>query len=271
MKHTYLLIIAFTFSIVLKAQNNTSDQKRYVIVKSTFDFLKQVDRYKTSSFTKFLFQKAGFDTYLDNEDLPEDLYRNKCKALVVDVKDKSNLFYTKNYIKLTDCNDRLFYTSEKGSSKLKKYDRVYIESIRNAFSTIENLDSIYHAFSLKVTNLRKKKKQQKELNFAEVMPSKSDISNKPKMISNPIVSSSTNTNDTLEKEKYSRLYAQEIEKGYQLIDSKSSVIFVVMKTNDEGKFIIKDKNGILTNRGDHWIAEYYNDDIFITESYQITF
>ena len=91
------------------------------------------------------------------------------------------------------------------------------------------------------------------------------------MISNPIVSIKTNKDDTLEKEKYSRLYAQEIEKGYQLIDSKSSVIFVVMKTNDEGKFIIKDKNGILTSRGDHWVAEYYNGDIFITESYQIKF
>ena len=271
MKHTCLLIIALTFSVVLSAQNNTSDQKRYVIVKSTFDFLKQVDRYKTSSFTKFLFQKAGFDTYLDNEDLPEDLYRNKCKAMVVDLKDNSNLFYTKNYIELSDCNDRLFYTSEKGLSKLKKYDRVYIESIRNAFSTIENLDSIYHAFSLEISKLKKDQKNQKESNLVKVTPSKSDESNKPKMTSNTIVSSKTNTDDTLEKESYSLLFAQEIEKGYQLLDSKSSVVFVVMKTNDEGKFIIKDKNGILTNNGDHWVAEYYNGDIFITKSYQIKF
>ena len=38
---------------------------KYIIVKSSFDFLKQVDRYKTSSFTKFLFKKAGYKVYLD--------------------------------------------------------------------------------------------------------------------------------------------------------------------------------------------------------------
>ena len=263
--------MSLTFSVVLRAQNNTSDQKRYVIVKSTFDFLKQVDRYKTSSFTKFLFQKAGFETYLDNEDLPEYLYRNKCKAMVVDVKDKSTLFFTKNYIELTDCNNRLFYTSEKGSSKLKKYDRVYIESIRNAFSTIENLDSIYAAFFSKVSKLKKDKKNQKESNLEKSISSKTDEPKKPKITPKTTVPSKTIAHDILEKERYSLLYAQEMEKGYQLVDSKSSIIFVVMKTNDDGKFIIKDKNGILTNKGDHWVAEYYNGDIFVTESYHIKF
>lgn len=271
MKHIYLLIIVFFFSIFLKAQNNTSSPKRYVIVKSTFDFLKQVDRYKTSSFTKFLFQKAGFDTYLDNEEFPDDLYYNKCNALVVDVKDKSNLFYTKNYIELTDCEGRLLYTSEKGTSKLKRYDRVYIESIRNAFSTIENLDSIYDAFSVRVTQLNKKKKQQEGLTLVEAIPSKSDKSNKPKITSKTTVPAKINTFDKSDVVDISLLNAQKTAMGYQLVDSKSSVVFVVLKTNDAGKFIIKDKNGTLVNKDGYWIAEYYKGDILITEFYQINF
>ena len=49
--------MSLTFSVVLRAQNNTSDQKRYVIVKSTFDFLKQVDRYKRVHLQNFYFKK----------------------------------------------------------------------------------------------------------------------------------------------------------------------------------------------------------------------
>ena len=86
-----------------------------LLLKSTFDFLKQVNRYKANSFTKFLFSKAGYEVYLDNEELPEELYYNKCSALHVDVKDKSNLFATRNYIELVDCNGNLLlFTSKLG-------------------------------------------------------------------------------------------------------------------------------------------------------------
>ena len=100
MKFTYVLLLSIFFSTVVSGQKNSVTNKQYILVKSTFDFLKQVDRYKANSFTKFLFTKAGFNVYLDNEELPEELYYNKCSAIYVDVKDKSNLFATKNYIEL---------------------------------------------------------------------------------------------------------------------------------------------------------------------------
>ena len=123
MKFTYVLLLSIFFSTVVSGQKNSVTNKQYILVKSTFDFLKQVDRYKANSFTKFLFTKAGFNVYLDNEELPEELYYNKCSAIYVDVKDKSNLFATKNYIELVDCNGRLLYTSKTGSSKLKDYEK----------------------------------------------------------------------------------------------------------------------------------------------------
>ena len=56
--------MSLTFSVVLRAQNNTSDQKRYVIVKSTFDFLKQVDRYKRVHLQNFYFKKQDLKPIL---------------------------------------------------------------------------------------------------------------------------------------------------------------------------------------------------------------
>ena len=116
----------FLFSISIFSQSNNSISSKYIIVKSTFDFLKQVDRYRTSSFAKFLFEKEGFKVYLDNEQLPEELYYNKCKAMFVNIKDDSNLFYTKNFIELLDCNGNLIHTSQIGKSKLKDYEKTYM-------------------------------------------------------------------------------------------------------------------------------------------------
>lgn len=269
MKYIYLLIITFFVTTILHSQNNPSNQKRYVIVKSTFDFLKQVDRYKTSSFTKFLFNKAGFDTFLDNEDLPEDLYNNKCNALVVDVKDKSGMFITKNYIELTDCRGKLVYSSKNGSSKLKNYEKAYRESIREAFSSIQKLDSVYSSSLLAlvqqnkkalVQNIQEKKKKKRIL-----VSSVQNQVDTPKVFTKETIVKQTITSN------YPLLYAQKIELGYQLINTKPTVVFVILKTRDKRKFIIKDKNGTLVNKGDYWIAEYYKGDILITESYQIKF
>jgi hypothetical protein len=156
MKKIYFLML-FLFSVSIFSQSNNPISYKYIIVKSTFDFLKQVDRYRTSSFTKFLFEKEGFKVYLDNEQLPEELYYNKCKAMFVDIKDDSNLFYTKNFIELLDCNNNLIHTSQIGKSKLKDYEKTYRQSIRNAFSTFKNLDSVYTSFSsVKITKSKKK-------------------------------------------------------------------------------------------------------------------
>ena len=46
---------------------------------------------------------------------------------------------------------------------------------------------------------------------------------------------------------------------------------MLLKTTDDNKFIIKDENGVLVNKGDYWLAEYYKNGILIVEKYQIKF
>tara|TARA_B100001063_G_C16553890_1_gene447446 strand:+ start:270 stop:578 length:309 start_codon:yes stop_codon:yes gene_type:complete len=45
---------------------------------------------------------------------------------------------------------------------------------------------------------------------------------------------------------YETLYAQPNENGYQLLNTKPSIVFVLLKTNNPQKHFIKDKNGIFT-------------------------
>ena len=242
-------------------QKSISSKKQYVIVKSTFDFLKQVNRYKANSFTKFLFSKAGYEVYLDNEELPEELYYNKCSALHVDVKDKSNLFATRNFIELADCNGKVLYTSKLGTSKLKDYERSYRQSIRNAFFTIENLNLIYASFSSqKIENSTTENKTQELKKASEV-------------IVNEIPTIEVSDSTTKEK-KTSTTYvltAQKSKTGYQLINSTNELVFEILNTSKKDVFIIKNKNGVLSNKGNHWLVEYYEEQLLITRKLQIKF
>ena len=59
--------------------------------------------------------------------------------------------------------------------------------------------------------------------------------------------------------------------GYQLVNTKPEVVFVLLKTGNSDKFIIKDKNGTLVKQGDYWVAEYYENDALVTKKYQVKF
>ncbi len=261
MKYIYIFFILIFLSSPTFGQKSIPNKQQFVVVKSTFDFLKQVDRYKANSFTKFLFSKAGYEVYLDNEELPSQLYYNKCSALYVDVKDKSNLFATKNYIELVDCNGKLLYTSKLGVSKYKDYERSYRQSIRNAFSTIENLNVIFSSFySEQTKNLKNENKNQELKEFLET-----------KEIKTPVIVAT----DTPSKEKKTPnnnvLSAQKNKMGFQLLNSNNELVFEILITSNKDVFIIKNKNGVLSNKGNYWLAEYYEKQKFTIIELQIKF
>tara|TARA_B100000795_G_C22783174_1_gene433345 strand:- start:783 stop:1568 length:786 start_codon:yes stop_codon:yes gene_type:complete len=261
MKYTFVLLLSIFFSKTLFSQENSSIKEKYIIVSSTFDFLKQVDRYKTSSFTKFLFNKAGFKVYLDNEELPKELYYNKCSAIYVNVKDNSNLFATKNFIELLDCNGSVFYTSKVGASKLKDYERCYRETIREAFSSIENLNAIHTSFLVTKAEYTNKEEMSKDLIDSSEIKEDSSIQ---------LVIEDSITED-VKKSNYPLLNAQKTKTGYLLINLKQELVFILLNTGNENRFIIKNKNGSLINKGNYWLAEYYKGQKLITKTIQIKF
>ena len=81
---TVLFLVTFTgFS----QQSNINNYK-YIIVPDRLEIVKKVDQYQTSSLTKFLLAKKGFEVYLSNEKLPDDLALNRCLALTANVVDE---------------------------------------------------------------------------------------------------------------------------------------------------------------------------------------
>ncbi len=261
MKKQYFLILMLTASFALNAQLSTNiDKYKYVIVKSKFDFVKQPDGYKTSSLTKFVFDKIGIKTLLDTETFPSDLAQNRCLALSADVKDKSSVFKTITYLELKDCYGNLVYKSPEGVSRIKDYKRAYYQSMTEAFKEIRTVKYSYNQEaslskdadkSVSIKKGKSKKVEKKSL----VVAKKEEVK----------------TTNELPKTKVPVLYAQENELGFQLVNTKPEVVFILLKTSDSQRYIIKDMNGMFIKKGENWIAEYYKKNQLVTEIFKVKF
>src|SRR3978361_397380 len=97
----YVLVLFFFLSFSAFSQKAINYYK-YVLVPEKFYFLKQNDQYSLNSLTKALLADKGFTAYFDNKDLPSEVANNKCRALTVDVLEKSGMFTTSLTLLLKD-------------------------------------------------------------------------------------------------------------------------------------------------------------------------
>ena len=265
MKQFLYILIAFVSLNSIAQTNKNINTYKYVIVKDKFDFLKEADQYQTSSLTKFLFEKEGFTVFLANEKMPEELITNKCKALSVTVIDNSGMFSTKEIIELKDCYGTVIFTSDEGKSKSKQYRTAYHEAIREAFESIKKLNYSYQPIKKEIQkNVKNDIPVAIEKPIVEVPLVKKDV---VKVVKETVVNN-TVINEELTEEV---LYAQAKQNGFQLVNTKPSVVFMILKTSKENIFIIKDKNGILYLKDGIWVAEYYQNNQVVKEKYQIKF
>ena len=244
------ITFSFLFLITISAfsQELSINNYKYVIVPDRFEFLKSSDQYQTSSLTKFLLEKKGFEVFLSNETLPSDLMTNRCKALTANVIDDSSMFTVKSKIQLQDCNGKVLYTSEEGKSKEKEYKKSYQEAIRKAYATMEEFEYTF-------TPLQAESIVKTVVEVAEVAP--------VKMVATKEVALAKNNLDVL--------YSQVKKNGFQLVDTTPAVVFQILKTNVTDVFVIKDKNGIIYKNVNNWVAEYYENDTLVTKHYTIKF
>lgn len=90
-------------------------------------------------------------------------------------------------------------------------------------------------------------------------------------ISNPISVISETKN--VEINESNLLYAQVISNGYQLIDSKPTLVMKIYKTSNPTIFIAVKENihGILITKDNNWFFEYYQNEQLISEKVDVKF
>lgn len=136
---TTLLILSGIF--ISSAQSVNA--YKYVLIPETFEFLGKVDEYRLNSFLKFQLEKEGFNTLMTSDQKPADLLNNPCSALNANLKSESGLFVTKIFIELKDCKGKVVFRGKEGRSRNKGYQAAYQEALKDAFSSIEELDYQY--------------------------------------------------------------------------------------------------------------------------------
>ena len=265
MKNIILVLFLIMSNIFVFGQEKKVNNYKFIVVPDQFDFLKQKDEYKTSSLTKFLLKKNGFTVVLNSEQYPKDLRDNPCSGLKAFVLDKSSMFKVKVIIELRDCSNKILYTSDEGVSKLKEFKKGFQEAIRNAHASMN--DIAYEPFLIETIAKDKKEivtvnpvlvEEVKEVKLEVELPVINNIETAQISPINNIALSTT-------------LYAQPKENGFQLINLKPQVVFVILNTSVKGVFVIKDKNGLLYKKGENWIAEFYENGKLIEKKYQVKF
>lgn len=134
------LFFSFLFTISSFAQDLT--KYSYVLVPEKFSFLKEADQHQLNSLTKFLFEKNGFETFIEGEESYLKLSPERCDGLYADVTSDSGLFRTKLKVTLKDCRNQQVFISSEGVSREKDYKTAYQEALREAFKSFEDLNYV---------------------------------------------------------------------------------------------------------------------------------
>lgn len=137
------ILIIISLIIFQGALGQDLNGYKYVVVPVEYEFLKEPNQYRLADLTKFLFEKEGFEVYLEGN-VPQNLKENSCQVLHSNLHEDSGLFVTRLSISLKDCNNREVFRSEEGKSREKEYEKGYQDALRKAFESIAVLDYKYN-------------------------------------------------------------------------------------------------------------------------------
>jgi len=268
-----ILLGLFLITASISAQESLN-QYKYIIVPKKFDFLKEPNQYRVNTFTKYLFEKNGFTAVYDDSQ-PQDLRVNPCLGLKANVVDESNLFTTKMFITLENCQGVTVFTSAEGRSKIKDYEKAYHDAIEEAFVSIGALN-YYHApaennMALMPAASASTSPMATKVSEASVATPVEDASQSAESMANSASSQvEVATASTVDQYK-DVLYAQPTSNGYQLVDSSPKVVFKLTKTTQPNYFLIQGGNGFVYKKDGQWIAEYYEGETLKQEVLNIKF
>ncbi|PKQ43507.1 hypothetical protein [Confluentibacter flavum] len=285
MKTKFLSLLVVFFLVANAFSQSNLNNYKYIIIPEKYEFLKENDQFQLNSLTEFLFNKYGFQAFMEGENYPDDLNANRCLALTTDVIKDSSMFKTKLQIELKNCNGLTVYTTKVGESREKDFNKAYAEALRNAFKELETKNYKYVPINNGSEVIVKETKNQTEV-VKEIAKLKAEIENlkqdketqvviteEPKesvpMVEVPkedilkVISASENVSGVL--------YAQAIENGFQLVDSSPKVVYKIKNTSLENVFMVEGKNATLYKKENNWIMEYYENNVLKQEVLNIKF
>jgi len=264
MKKIVSILIICCFALLKVNSQTEVNSYKYIIVPLQYKFLKGENKYRLNTLTKHLFLKSGYEVYYDKQLIPADLFEDRCLAMYADVNEIDRGFRITNLeIELRDCKGELILKSDIGRSGINNHEKRFTTALRNAYDTFS--DRLFYQETAKSTSTEEKVVDNKTSDKPLV---KSDVTLDVYENSKKVVE----TKDTNEKEAESTteitageqetveeasdneiLYAQEIDNGYQLVNSESKVVMVLLKTGLDDVFNVKGNDAIIFKKDGVWM------------------
>ncbi len=138
------IVLSLILLFSLASFSQSVNDYQYVIVPIKFDFLKENDQYRLNTTTKFLLQKYGFKSFLSTDQATAEASNDRCAVLYASLVDDNNFFVTKVKLVLKDCQERIVFETNYGTSRLKDFMPAYNEALRDAFKSFDKLNYQYN-------------------------------------------------------------------------------------------------------------------------------
>ncbi|WP_412561525.1 hypothetical protein [Winogradskyella sp. MIT101101] len=258
MKKILILCILITFAFKSEAQTDINNYK-YIVIPLQYEFLKGKDTYRLNTVTRVLFKGEGFDVYFNEEQLPEDLFNDRCKALYADVKEvKGGFRKTKLEIILKDCNGKLVLKSDVGQSGENNHEKRHREALADAFKSIEKLNYSYKPKEKQELNIEEKvavKNVEEKVDAVTVLEIEDLKREKEIEKEKPVVKVETKkeTEKTPTTKDTNRLIAKSIPQGFQILNAESKIVMTLLKTAAEDVYIVKGEDAIVFKSVIKWM------------------
>ena len=254
MKTKFLFLVVLISSCCIAQSVN--DYKA-VLIPLKFDFTKIDNQYRLATLSKFNLNKAGFQAYYDNEQVPKE-NNDRCSLLYFDVVKEKSFLTTKVYITFKDCDRKIIFKSDIGMSKEKDYQLAYTEALNTAFVSVYALQYKYNNGGSMVVS---------GPNLQNVSKGITEVGSTSEPVKQVVISQNTIVDSS------KMLYAQPTATGFQLIDSTPKVMMKVYYTSRKDSFIAIKGNtqGVLITIDNQWFFEYYLNDILISEKVDVKF
>ena len=258
----FFIAFSFIFQFSTYAQDAINNYK-YIIIPTQYDFQKSEDQYQLNSLTKFLFNKYGYEAYLQNDEFPRDLGADNCLALKAILKDvKGGFLVTKIQIDLVDCKNNVVASSVIGATKIKNYKKAYTKATRDAFITYQEFDYKYNGASDKTAETSKPEVVAKKEEVQEIPKTKESVTETVEIPSEiEIIEEEEEPTTTMTvADKKEILYAQPIDNGFQIVDTEPKKVMILLYSGAPDMFIVQGKDAVVYKKNGVWIYAENNGD-----------
>ena len=257
------LIVLFLLGCILKVDSQTEELPyKYVVVPVQYEFLKGKDKFRLNTQTRFLLKQEGFEVYFEEgEELPEDLFKNRCLAMYADVhKIKGGFLKIKLKMSFKDCYGNIILESDEGTTKEKDLNIAYKEALERAFVTLDfsKLEEASTPEPSKPAEVAKVEDMEKETpkdTKTKVTDAGTEIQ---KTVEDNKVEVKASKEISVKSDETVELiyYAQKISGGFQLVDSVPKIVMILLETASPDIFLVKDKNAMVIKKEGQW---YYSE------------